>query len=203
MAICAALLPLGAAASASTGEGPLSQLELLTFFDAAKHETHVLGNLSGRSCIVFRLRNGWRRSEADDVSVSLTQETGARIDVRFRSLGEPTGRRSIERPNSAAAALLLEYEELLGKPVQAVSFRRTGYAGVSRWSATWVDANLASPSHSFTVESLIVSLSGGSTLELTFPGDWNASALEPEVAHLLSTLHVVRGKGCGLHFLAG
>jgi hypothetical protein len=65
-----------------------------------------------------------------------------------------------------AALLQQSYEELLGRPAQSVSLIAAS-SGATRWSATWIDANLPSPSHAMTVEALIAPLSNGWVLELS------------------------------------
>lgn len=198
------LLALATASPASTGDGPPpDDLRIVARFDAARNETHVLGDGAAGACVHFRLPRQWRASRTDASASSFADASGAVIEARFRSAADIDRVAPASEAERDIAALEKDYVELLGKPVQAASLRPTAYKGVSRWSATWIDANFDNPSHSFTVESLILSLPEGAALELTFAGDWDARAVEPAMAFLLASLRVTGGSDCGQKAVSG
>jgi hypothetical protein len=66
----------------------------------------------------------------------------------------------------------------------------TAVASVSRWSATWIDANWPGPGHALTVETFIVDLTGRSALELTLTNARDRDAYRAEIGGLLASLRV-------------
>jgi hypothetical protein len=105
--------------------------------------------------------------------------------------------RDMPQPDLAsrdAAVLQRDYEELLGRPAQSVSL--SSNAGATRWSATWVDANLPTTSHAMTVETLIVLLSAEWVLELSLSGVETQEAYNALTQRLLSRLKVQGRAAC-------
>ncbi|MBB4040404.1 hypothetical protein GGR34_002057 [Microvirga flocculans] len=133
-------------------------------FDPATRQTFVQGTAGSDLCFAFALPDEWRASP-QGLTAALTR---AEISVGLRSA---EALRHVPRPDLVsrdAAVLQNDYEELLGRPAQSVSL--TPGAGGARWSATWIDANLPSASHSMTVETLIMPLSPEWVLELSLSG---------------------------------
>jgi hypothetical protein len=93
-----------------------------------------------------------------------------------------------------AAFLQRDYEELLGRPAQSVSL--SSDAGATRWSATWIDANLPTASHAMTIEALIVPLSNEWVLELSLSGAETQGAYNAIAQRLLANLKVQGRSTC-------
>jgi len=115
----------------------------------------------------------------------------ARVRVERRVLAK-----GLARPGAHvdAAALQQDYEGLLGRPAQSISLSTD--AGATRWSATWVDANLPMASHAMTVEALIVPLSNAWVLELSLSGVETREAYDALAARLLARLRVQGRASC-------
>jgi hypothetical protein len=199
---CLLLPALSAAALAVTSQSPLFPVQVAAAFDPVRHETLVRSEVAAGSCVMFRLPDEWRLSQGDQGDFSLAAASGAEIVLRLRSAADLKGLPHPDQAGRNAAALQQEYEEVVGKPVQAVSHEPTGHPGVTRWSATWIDANLAHPGHSLTVETLIVAAADESTLEMTFSGNWGPDLVRFEVSRLLPSLRVISGSDCRQRILA-
>jgi hypothetical protein len=94
-----------------------------------------------------------------------------------------------------AAILQRDYESLLGRPAQSVILASSA-SGASRWSATWIDANLPAPSRSLTIETFIVPLSREWVLELSFSNVEAREAHDDLTQTLLKDLMVQGGAAC-------
>ena len=142
-------------------------------FDPSTRQTWLTGRAGADLCFSLALPDEWRLTAQGVEAVRSEVE----LAVSLRSAQEL---RDLPQPDLAsrdAAVLQRDYEELLGRPAQSVSL--TSNAGATRWSATWVDANLSTASHAMTVETLIVPLSAEWVLELSLSGvdtneDYNA-----------------------------
>jgi hypothetical protein len=199
---CIVLPTLSAGALAVTSQSPVFLGQVAATFDPVRHETVIKSEVATDSCVMFRLPDEWRLSQGEQGAFSLTAPSGAEISLRLRSAAELKGLPHPDQTGRNAAALQQEYEEVIGKPVQAVSHEETGHPGVTRWSATWIDANLAQPSHSYTIETLIVATGDDSTLEMTFVGNWGPDLVRFEVSRLLPSLRIITGSDCRLRILA-
>jgi hypothetical protein len=157
-------------------------------FDPVTRQTRVAGRIAPDLCFSLLLPDEWRQAEAGLKAVVSQVELG----VGLRSAREL---RDMPQPDLAsrdAAFLQRDYEELLGRPAQSVSL--SSDAGATRWSATWVDANLPTASNAMTIETLIVPLSNEWVLELSLSGAETQGAYNALAQRLLTTLKV-QGRG--------
>jgi hypothetical protein len=203
IACLTASLLSGMPSFASTDDAPASPLEIIAQFDPIRHETRIQGEILADACMTLQLTGEWKLSGSDDSRSSLATASGAEIEVRVRPAAELKSVPHGDLADREAAALQRTYEEIVGKPVQAVLHEPTGYKGVSRWSATWFDGNFANAGHSFEIETFIVEASGGSALELTFTNKGSPDAHEAAVARMLSSLRVINGSDCQYRLPAG
>jgi hypothetical protein len=157
-------------------------------FDPVTRQTRVAGRIAPDLCFSLLLPDEWRQAEVGLKAVVSQVELG----VGLRSAREL---RDMPQPDLAsrdAAFLQRDYEELLGRPAQSVSL--SSDAGATRWSATWVDANLPTASNAMTIETLIVPLSNEWVLELSLSGAETQGAYNALAQRLLTTLKV-QGRG--------
>jgi hypothetical protein len=140
LSVLALSLP-GSVALATTNDEPASPVEITTHYDAVRHETRVQGETAADACMTLQLPGEWRLSRGLDATYALAGTSGAEVEIRVRPavLSRNEAAASADRH---AAALQRNYEEVIGKPVQAAVFETTPYKGVSRWAGTWFDANL-------------------------------------------------------------
>lgn len=159
-------------------------------FDPATHQTWVMGHASPDLCFSLSLPDEWRPTE-DGVRAVFSD---GELSVKLRSSREL---RDMPQPDLAsrdAAVLQQDYEALLGRPAQSVSL--SSDAGATRWSATWIDANLPMASHGMTVEALIVPLSSEWVLELSLSGIETREAYDALARRLLARLKVQGRAAC-------
>jgi hypothetical protein len=159
-------------------------------FDPMIRQTAVTGVVPSGLCFSFSLPEEWRSTAQGLQSARSDVEIG----IGLRSAGEL---RDLPQPDLAsrdAAFLQKDYEELLGRPAQSVSLSSHGTA--ARWSATWIDGNLPSPSQSMTIETLIVPLSGEWVLELSVTGIESKAAYDAIAQRLLARLQVQGRSAC-------
>lgn len=179
--------PGAEAANVSPGSDLVSEAVQVRF-DPLTRQTRVAGRIAPDLCFSLHLPDEWRRTEAGLKAVSSQVELG----VSLRSAREL---RHMPQPDLAsrdAAFLQRDYEELLGRPAQSVSL--SSDAGATRWSATWIDANLPTASHAMTIETLIVPLSNEWVLELSLSGAETQGAYNALAGRLLTNLKV-QGRG--------
>lgn len=187
-----ALILLSAATSAQAANGPIDRTMMRepvqVRFDPVTRQTSVSGAVPAGLCFSFSLPDEWRMSAQGLKAVLSTVEVG----IGLRAAREL---RDMPQPDLAgrdAAFLQRDYEALLGRPAQSVSLSSHGDA--TRWSATWVDANLPSASHAITVETLIIPLSSEWVLELSLSGIDTQEAHDVLAQRLLTRLQV-QGRG--------
>jgi len=194
------LVATGAAASTGAGTNALPN-ELTARFDPVARQTQVRERVAEEVCVSFDLEREWSLVRLSD-GTTLRAPSGDDLDIHLRSAAEL---RAFPQPDIGArdaAALQESYEELIGKPAQAVDYRPTALPGVTRWSATWIDPNSEGPSHTFAFETFIVDVNGSFALELTMnAGD--ESTYRIEIAHMLDSLRVTTGPECRDRPIAG
>ena len=159
-------------------------------FNAAAQQTLVTGRAAPDLCFSLSLPEEWRRTEEGLKAV----RSDASLAVSLRSAEELSALPQPDLASRDAAALQQDYEDLLGRPAQSVS--QSTDAGATRWSATWVDANLPMTSHAMTVETLIVPLSNAWVLELSLSGVETREAYDALAARLLARLRVQGRASC-------
>jgi hypothetical protein len=165
-------------------------------FDPARRETHIDGMLAEDLCIALQLPQEWRLSR-DDHAVRLeATPSGTALEIDIRSEAELRDFPQAGMAGRDAAALQRDYETMIGKPAQAVLHEPTGFLGVSRWSATWIDENFANATRSLSVETFIVESAGRWTLELTLTNAGTRDAYDAHVARILSSLRVLTRADC-------
>jgi hypothetical protein len=147
-------------------------------FNAAAQQTLVTGRASPDLCFSLSLPEEWRRTEEGLKAV----RSDASLALGLRSAEELSALPQPDLAGRDAAALQQDYEDLLGRPAQSISLSTD--AGATRWSATWVDANLPMASHAMTVETLIVPLSNAWVLELSLSGVETREAYDALAARL-------------------
>jgi hypothetical protein len=195
----AGAMVLAAPAPVQASSGPLG-LEArngrpLVRFDPASRETRVTGHVASGLCFSFRLPQEWRL-DADGPETRLKAAVSeAGIDVNLRSAGALQHLPQRDLASRDAAFLQRDYEDLLGRPAQSVSLA-SSHAGAVRWSATWIDANLPTPSRTMTVEAFIIPLSKEWVLELSPENTGTLEAHNALVRHLLTGLTVHSGADC-------
>ena len=133
--------------------------------DPASGDTRVAGRAAHNACFTLVLPQEWTLTTDDEGAAILKDESSAatlKLDTRAVAAGGGLD----DLATRDADFLRRDYEDLLGRPAQAITLSSVA-AGAKRWSATWVDMNLPSASHSLTVETFIVPLTSASVLELT------------------------------------
>jgi len=159
-------------------------------FNAAAQQTLVTGKAAPDLCFSLSLPEEWQQTEEGLKAV----RSDASLTVGLRSAEELS---SLPQPDLAsrdAAALQQDYEGLLGRPAQSVSLSTD--AGTTRWSATWVDANLPMASHAMTIETLIVPLSNAWVLELSLSGIETREVYDALSERMLARLKVQGRAAC-------
>ena len=159
-------------------------------FNAAAQQTLVTGRAAPDLCFSLSLPEEWRRTEEGLKAV----RSDASLALGLRSAEELSALPQPDLASRDAAALQQDYEDLLGRPAQSVS--QSTDAGATRWSATWVDANLPMASHAMTVEALIVPLSNAWVLELSLSGVETREAYDALAARVLARLRVQGRASC-------
>ena len=159
-------------------------------FNAAAQQTLVTGRAAPDLCFSLSLPEEWRRTEEGLKAV----RSDASLALGLRSAEELSALPQPDLASRDAAALQQDYEDLLGRPAQSVS--QSTDAGATRWSATWVDANLPMTSHAMTVETLIVPLSNAWVLELSLSGVETREAYDALAARVLARLRVQGRASC-------
>ena len=98
----------------------------------------------------------------------------------------------------ATGAMARSPAKPIARPIKVMTFnvRYASDEGATRWSATWIDANLPEASHGMTVETLIVPLSGDWVLELSLSGIETREAYDALARHLLARLKVQGRVSC-------
>jgi hypothetical protein len=150
----------------------------------------MIGRVAPDLCFSLSLPDEWRQTEGG-VRAALSDRE---LSVNLRSSQELRDLPQPDLVSRDAAALQQDYEELLGRPAQSVSLSSS--AGATRWSATWIDANLPTASHDMTVETLIVPLSSEWVLELSLSGAETREAYNALAQHLLARLKVQGRAAC-------
>jgi hypothetical protein len=180
----------GVLAANGSLDRPMMSEPIQARFDRVTRQTWVSGAVPSGLCFSFSLPNEWH-STPQGVKAATSDVS---IDIGLRSAGEL---RDMPQPDLAsrdAAFLQRDYEELLGRPAQSVSLSSHGNA--TRWSATWIDANLPSNSQAMTVEALIVPLTGEWVLELSVNSVDTQTAYEGLTQRLLARLQVQGRASC-------
>jgi hypothetical protein len=166
-------------------------------FDPTKNETHVDGQVAADLCIALMLPQEWRLTQDTEAIRLQAARSGDELLVSIRSEADLRAFPQVDMAGRDAAALQQEYEAMLGRPAQAVAHQPTNRSGVSRWSATWVDANFVNASHSFSIETFIVESPGNRTVELTLTKVAARDSYDAEIAAMLSSLQLTAGTECG------
>lgn len=191
----AGAMVLAAPVQASTGGPEARSSQPLVRFDPAARETRVTGHVAPGLCFSFRLPQEWRL-DADGSETRLKAAASeAGIDVNLRPARALQHLPQRDLASRDAAFLQRDYEDLLGRPAQSVSLA-SSHAGAVRWSATWIDANLPTPSRAMTVEAFIIPLSKEWVLELSPENTGTPEAHNALVRHLLTGLTVHSGADC-------
>lgn len=164
-------------------------------FDAQSRETRLAGRVSPGFCFSLSLPGEWRLQRNDGQTALDAVSFQARFEVRFRSAHELQDLPQPDLARRDAAYLQRDYEEVLGRPAQSVSLT-SPVPGAARWSATWVDANLPTPSRAMTVEALIVPLSNHWVLELSLEDVGPQKIRDALIPRVLSDLRVRAGEDC-------
>jgi len=184
-----AVAPAVQAANAPLATAPVNG-SVRTRFDPATGQTWVTGRAAPELCFSLSLPDEWRSTGSGIEAASSDEE----LAVGLRSAQDLRGMPQPDLASRDAAALQQDYEALLGRPAQSVSL--SSDAGATRWSATWVDANLPTAPHGMTVETLIVPLSDEWVLELSLSGVETRGAHDALSQRLLSRLKVQSRAAC-------
>jgi hypothetical protein len=193
-----ALSTLSTPALASAIGGSASPVAFLARYDPQQGETLVQGKVAPGTCLSFKLRDEWSISAGDGGAHVLTGRSGAAVELRVRQAEELGGLPQHHLAERDAAILQRTYEDMIGKPVQAVAHASTAYRGVSRWSATWIDGNLDSSGHALTIEAFIVETGPASVMEMSLTGFGSPETYEAEVGRMLGSLNLTDGRDCRL-----
>ncbi|MGO4572562.1 hypothetical protein [Microvirga sp. 2TAF3] len=165
-------------------------------FERATDETRVVGQITSSLCFILSLPQEWRLAASDDLKMSLSaMSAAAELETFVRSAREVKDRPEPDLASRDAAFLQRDHENLFGRPAQAVTLASLS-SGATRWTATWVDANLPSASHAVTVETFIVPISKDWLLELSLSNVETRAAYETLVEKVLSGLKLGQGGEC-------
>jgi hypothetical protein len=202
----AAQLAFGGARASSAIERPKADfaaasislspdLHLTSRFDPILGETRVTGLVGRDLCVMLTLPFAWET--ADDPTAGLrATKSGAELALSVRSLDEAPKRSDPDLARSDALLLQREYEDLIGRPAQSVVLAPL-QSGVTRWTATWIDANLSNAAHALTTEAILVELPRNRVLELSLGNAGTREAYEDLVHDALSRLAVSSAEQCG------
>ncbi|WP_046866010.1 hypothetical protein [Microvirga massiliensis] len=174
---------------------PSSVAGLTAQSDPSAHERSVRGRLAAGLCISLRLPENWTLSTDRGRAHLLDAKSGAEFEIDARSTVEPRDSQEADLSGREAAALQKQYEEIIGKPAQAVLHEPTNYVGVSHWSATWIDANFAAESHSHVIETFIV-VDHKSVVDVTLVNVGAREAYDRHVSRMLSSLRIETEEDC-------
>lgn len=163
-------------------------------FNPRSGQTHVTGRAPLEQCFFLTLPQEWQTTTGGLKTRLKSTSSEVELTVNLRSSHELRGLPQGDLASRDAALLQQDYENLLGRPAQAVSVTSLT-PQATRWSATWIDANL--PSGPMTVETFIVPLSEHWVLELSFTNVIAKEEHEALVRSLLDGLELGRGGGCG------
>jgi hypothetical protein len=163
-------------------------------FDPQSRQTQITGRISAEPCFFLSLPQEWHAISGGIETRLKSASSEAELTVNLRSSRELRGLPQADLASRDAARLQQDYESLLGRPAQSISLASLT-AQATRWSATWIDANL--PSGPMTVEAFIVPLSGDWVLELSFGNVAAKEEYETLVRSLLAGLELRQGGGCG------
>jgi len=173
-----------------------------TRFDPTTRETHVASRVAPNLCYSLSLPQEWQVNAApvqgaDQRTMNLKAASGeAELGLAVRSARELQEMPQTDLPGRDAAYLQRDYEDALGQPAQAVSLSTTP-SGATRWTATWIDANLPSASHALTVETFILPLSDDWLLELSLDKMEARDAYVALMHQVLASVKVKARAACG------
>lgn len=137
-------------------------LGIHALYDPVRQSTRVQARLETGECLSFRVPLAWAIVEPGLHEATLRMEGGVEIGLEVkRAKG-----RAADLASGEALRLQRAYEALLGSPAQSVSLDPIG-AGAARFTATWIDASLPTPSRSLTLETYLFPMETGLVLELT------------------------------------
>jgi hypothetical protein len=165
-------------------------------FDPAAQETRVLRHIAPSLCFSFSLPQEWELNTHDGKASLKAVAYDAELDVSLRSAHELQGLPQSDLVRRDAAFLQQDYEGILGRPAQSVSLASSAQ-GATRWSATWIDANLPADASAMTIETFIVPLSNEWVLELSFTDIETREIYNALAQKVLSGLQVRGSAACG------
>jgi hypothetical protein len=190
-----AALPVEAANGSLAATG-----DMQAQYDPAARETRVSGHAARGLCFSFRLPQKWHLNTDGPETGLESISSEAQLGMSLRSAEALRHLPQRDLASRDAAFLQRDYEEVLGRPAQSASLSPpvadAPIAGAVRWSATWVDANLPTPSRAMTVEALIVPLSAEWVLELTPANIDGAEPSNALVRQVLTGLILRSGADC-------
>ena len=146
-------------------------------------------------CVAVSLPARWTAQAGDGGTVVLSApgEDGE-ISISARSYDDLHGMPQRDPIERDAAFLQRDHEELMGRPAHAINLEAV--EGASRWTATWIDPNLPSPSHMLIVETYILSALPEWLLEVSVSDIPDRSAREALVDRVLSGIKATRSPHC-------
>jgi hypothetical protein len=158
-------------------------------------ETHIAARLSPNLCVAFSLPQEWRRELEGSGALRLTAEANdGEIEISARSVRDLIELPQADPVTRDAAFLQRDHETLLGRPAQASTLEAV--PGATRWTATWIDSSLPSPTHALTIETYIVPASREWLLELSISDIDNRQTYDNLVRDVLSNLRTVSSAQC-------
>lgn len=194
----------GVSATGTVRERPTPRVAAV--FDPASRETRITGRVEGL-CVALVLPHAWTldpdaANPDAALSAHLQAADGPALDLTLRSartlppvpiLASRQG--PIAAPDDAlarraATALEREHEHFLGRAAQSVSLTALG-AGALRWTATWIDPQLAA-SGGLTVDAALLPLSAEWVLEVTLSGTDDPALHDAVLSEVLERVRVGR-----------
>jgi hypothetical protein len=160
----------------------------------AGRATRIRSAIGPDLCVSLRLPGVWKveRPQPHRIDV-IDAQTGARIEITaYTDADLPPGPETLIQ--RAASNLQQEYERLLGKPAQVTTLDPVPIYPAMRWTATWIDGNLAHDDRALSLEEFIMEPVPNRILEVAVSrakehgGDVIGRALE--------TLRVQRAAAC-------
>jgi hypothetical protein len=196
----------GVTATGTVRERPAPRVAAV--FDPAARETRVTGRVEGM-CVALSLPHLWTLNpDAANpdaaLSAHLQAADGPALDLTLRSARSlppvptlasrqgPIAAASDALARRAAGALQREHESFLGRAAQSVSLTALG-AGALRWTATWIDPQLAA-SGALTVDAALLPLSPDWVLEVTLSGTEDPALHDVVLGEVLERVRV--GRSC-------
>jgi hypothetical protein len=145
-------------------------------------------------CISLRLPGVWKveRPQPHRINAVDAQKGGTIEITAYTDADLPPGPETLIQ--RAASNLQHEYEQLLGKPAQVTTLDPVPVSSAIRWTATWIDGNLALDDRALSLEEFILEPVPNRILEIASSHAKDQGG--DVIGRALETLTVERTEAC-------